>query len=98
MISNAKRGGVEFLVGIEMEFVLLESTNPVRTGNIHQSSEVRGLLTGLPETQALEEIADALIESGIQLEAYHPETAPGQVCTPSHSNCKSLIEIRPSPV
>ncbi len=62
-----------------MEFVLLESTNPVRPSNVYQPSEVKGLLTGSPEAQILEEIADALMESGIQVETYHPEDDPGQV-------------------
>lgn len=84
IVRDAKEDGVEFLVGIEMEFVLLKSTNPVRTANTasNQSSGVNALLTGLPETQVLEEIADALIQSGIHLETYHPETAPGQVRPP----------------
>lgn len=82
---EAQRNGVEFLVGFESEFILLDSTDPVRPGNHHQYSESKGLLAGLRETKVLEEIVDALIDSGIKVETWHPEAGPGQVASFSPS-------------
>jgi glutamine synthetase len=76
---EARKDGVEFLIGFESEFYLLESTDPVRVNSHHQYSEAKGLLTNLRETKALEEIVDALIDSGIKVETWHPETGHGQV-------------------
>ncbi|XP_006458139.1 hypothetical protein AGABI2DRAFT_190495 [Agaricus bisporus var. bisporus H97] len=78
IMAEAKKDGVEFLVGFESEFFLLESTSPVRIGSRHQYSEAKGFLTSLRETKALEEIVDALIDSGIKVETCHPETGHGQ--------------------
>lgn len=80
---------MEFLIGFESEFNLLTSINPVRAGSHHQYGGARGLLVGLPETKALQEIVDALIDSGVKVEACHPEAGPGQV-SPSSSLCISL--------
>jgi glutamine synthetase len=78
IVEEAKKDGVEFLLGFESEFYLLESTDPVRVNSQHQYSEAKGLLTSLRETKALEEIVDALIDSGIKVETWHPETGHGQ--------------------
>ncbi|KAF9451041.1 glutamine synthetase/guanido kinase [Macrolepiota fuliginosa MF-IS2] len=78
IVLEAADAGVEFLVGFESEFILLESTNPIRTANTHQWSGSRGISSGLIEAQVLEEIVDSLIQSGIKVEIYHPELAPGQ--------------------
>ncbi|KAF7313130.1 1,2-dihydroxy-3-keto-5-methylthiopentene dioxygenase [Mycena kentingensis (nom. inval.)] len=75
-IKNEYR--TEFLVGIESEFVLLESTDPVVPVNIHDWSASVGLLAGSREAMVLEEIADAVTASGIALEMVHAEAAPGQ--------------------
>ncbi|KAK7032848.1 1,2-dihydroxy-3-keto-5-methylthiopentene dioxygenase [Favolaschia claudopus] len=68
----------EFLVGFETEFILLKSTDPVEPASIHDFSASVGLLAGSLPTQILQEIADALVTSGIKLEMYHTEAAPGQ--------------------
>ncbi|KAJ7183147.1 hypothetical protein C8R46DRAFT_1344044 [Mycena filopes] len=68
----------EFLVGFETEFILLKSTDPTEPSNIHDFSASVGLLAGSAEAKALEEMADAITASGIVLEMYHPEAAPGQ--------------------
>ncbi|EKM82695.1 hypothetical protein AGABI1DRAFT_111276 [Agaricus bisporus var. burnettii JB137-S8] len=78
LVAEAQKDGVEFLIGFESEFNLLTSINPVRAGSHHQYGGARGLLVGLPETKALQEIVDALIDSGIKVEACHPEAGPGQ--------------------
>lgn len=43
-------------------------------------SESAALATGSPEAVACEEIAEALAEAGVDLQMYHAESAPGQVC------------------
>ncbi|KAJ7678496.1 hypothetical protein B0H17DRAFT_1161305 [Mycena rosella] len=70
--------GTEFLVGFETEFILLKSTDPVEPVNIHDFSASAGLLAGSTEATVLQEVADAIKASGIVLEMFHAEAAPGQ--------------------
>ncbi|KAJ7039583.1 hypothetical protein C8F04DRAFT_1254859 [Mycena alexandri] len=46
--------------------------------HIHDFAASTGLLAGAAQSNALEEIADAITASGIVLEMYHAEAAPGQ--------------------
>ncbi|KAF9482735.1 glutamine synthetase/guanido kinase [Pholiota conissans] len=79
VVEHAREAaGVEFLVGFETEFILLKNVQKIEAVNQHGYCNSTALLTGTPETQALEEIADALMLSGIELQAYHAEAAPGQ--------------------
>ncbi|KAF8873768.1 hypothetical protein BD779DRAFT_1705403 [Infundibulicybe gibba] len=79
VVSDAKRNlGVDFLVGVESEFILLKSVSPLEAVNEHGWSNAQALSTGTLETQAMQEIADALQEAGIELQMYHAEAAPGQ--------------------
>jgi glutamine synthetase len=75
----AKAAGAEFLVGIETEFILLKSTDPIEPVNDDGFCMSSKLSTGSTPAIVLEEIADALETSGIQLLMYHAEAAPGQV-------------------
>lgn len=68
----------EFLVGFESEFILLKSTNPVVSMNVHGWSASAGMLNGSIEAEIMEEIADSLQASGITVELFHPEAAPGK--------------------
>ncbi|KAJ7071783.1 hypothetical protein B0H15DRAFT_925748 [Mycena belliarum] len=72
--------GVEFLVGFETEFILLTSTKfPVTTvHNLQGYSNSLALPTGSVTEKALEEIVDALEASGVEVQMYHAEAAPGQ--------------------
>ncbi|EGO03198.1 hypothetical protein SERLA73DRAFT_119022 [Serpula lacrymans var. lacrymans S7.3] len=77
--EDAKRTlGVEFLVGFETEFILLKSTNPIVAVNNHGWSNSAALGAGTVESKVLEEISDALVASGIEVQMYHAEAAPGQ--------------------
>src|ERR1700761_2662829 len=78
MNSRAREAGVKFLVGIETEFVLLRSTDPIIAVNNTLWSTTSSLLTGAPETRCLEEIVDALQVSGVNVLMYHAEAGPGQ--------------------
>lgn len=69
---------VEFLVGFELEFILLSGTDPIVPVNRHGWSASEGLRTGSTAATVLEEIADALQDAGIEVQMYHPEAAPGQ--------------------
>lgn len=73
--------GVEFLVGVETEFILLKSTSPIEAVNSHGWSNSPKLPSGAVETQVLQEIAQCLQASGVELQMYHAEAAPGQVCS-----------------
>jgi glutamine synthetase len=77
--SKGKQLGVEFLVGVETEFILLKSTDPISAVNDAPYSASRGLLAGSVAEKCLEDIADALQYGGIDLLMYHTEAAPGQV-------------------
>ena len=78
MDSKANAAGVDFLVGIETEFILLRSTDPIVAVNSHVWATTAALETGASETICLEEIADALEAAGIEVLMYHTEAAPGQ--------------------
>lgn len=69
---------VQFLVGFETEFILLKSTNPIEVVNNYSWSRMAAFKTGTPEAKVLEEIADALAGSGIEVQMSHSEGAPGQ--------------------
>jgi glutamine synthetase len=76
---NGKALGVEFLVGIETEFILLKSTRPIEAVSDGPWSASRALPSGSVAAKCLEDIADALQTGGIELLMYHAEAAPGQV-------------------
>ena len=78
-ISKGKGLGVEFLVGVETEFILLTSTDPVTPAHNASWSASRALLSGSVAEKCLEDMADALQYGGIELQMYHAEAAPGQV-------------------
>ncbi|KAJ7086094.1 hypothetical protein B0H15DRAFT_923266 [Mycena belliarum] len=68
----------EFLVGFESEFILLKSTDPIEPVSIHDFAASSGLLAGSTQAVVLQEVADAIRASGIALEMFHTEAAPGQ--------------------
>ena len=72
--------GATYLVGFESEFILLKSTTqelvPVNLGDWSTSSKMQ---SGTIEYTVMEEIADCLVDAGIELQMHHPEAAPGQV-------------------
>jgi glutamine synthetase len=78
IVNKGKQLGVEFLVGVETEFILLKSTDPISAVNDAPYSASRGLLAGSVAEKCLEDIADALQYGGIDLLMYHTEAAPGQ--------------------
>ncbi|KAF8637221.1 hypothetical protein AX17_002972 [Amanita inopinata Kibby_2008] len=78
VIKARKESSVDFLVGFETEFILLKSTNPVEAVNYHNWTGTDGFPSGSVEATVLEEIADAIQASGIELQMYHAEAAPGQ--------------------
>ncbi|KAJ6567122.1 glutamine synthetase/guanido kinase [Mycena capillaripes] len=70
---------VEFLVGFETEFILLTSTAPITTvHNLQGYSNSLALPTGSIAEKVLEEIVEALEISGVEVQMYHAEAAPGQ--------------------
>ena len=70
--------GVEFLVGFESEFILLKNTMPIEAVNPHGWCDAAAFQSGTIETQVLKEITDCLKASGVELQMYHSEAAPGQ--------------------
>ena len=70
---------LSFLIGVESEFILLKQTNPtIEAVNNHGWSNSPALPSGSLEAKVLEEIADVLNATGIELQMYHAEAAPGQ--------------------
>ena len=84
--------GIQFLVGVETEFTLLKSTNPIVPVNDHQWSTTVALTTGTVESRVLEEIADGIQADGIELQMYHSEGAPGQV------RLSNLVHVGSEPI
>ncbi|KAI6098629.1 hypothetical protein EDD17DRAFT_1770051 [Pisolithus thermaeus] len=69
----------EFLVGFETEFILLTTAKPaIQAPNNHGWSRTAAFASGTAELKVLEEIAEALATSGIELQMFHSEAAPGQ--------------------
>ncbi|KAI0305256.1 hypothetical protein B0F90DRAFT_1625177 [Multifurca ochricompacta] len=78
VVNNGKASGVEFLVGVESEFILLKSKYPIEAVNDAPWSASRALLSGSDAAKCLQDIADALQIGGIEVLMYHAEAAPGQ--------------------
>ncbi|PFH47991.1 hypothetical protein AMATHDRAFT_150829 [Amanita thiersii Skay4041] len=70
--------GIDYLVGFETEFMLLQSTEPLVAAGHHRSSAFRALLTGTVVTTVMQKIADSLRSSGVELMSYHAKQGPGQ--------------------
>lgn len=71
--------GIKALIGVETEFILLSSTDPITPSNTHSWSDNLKLPSGSTEQIVMREIADNIQKAGIVLEMYHGEAAPGQV-------------------
>lgn len=79
MIRETSKRGISFLVGFEIEFILLESTLPhAEPISTHDWTTTSSIYTGSTGAIVLEEIADALQAGGVELQMYHAEAAPGQ--------------------
>ncbi|KAH8091348.1 FLU1-II [Cristinia sonorae] len=70
--------GIRFLAGVEHEFVLLSATSPATAINSADWCVSSKLSSHSREAKVLEEIADVLQKSGVELQMYHAEAAPGQ--------------------
>lgn len=77
--SEAKKMGVELLVGSEIEFTLLSSTNPIVPINDQGWALSSATYSGNPATVVMDEIAEAMEASGIELQMWHSEGGMGQV-------------------
>ncbi|KAJ7485830.1 hypothetical protein FB451DRAFT_1432791 [Mycena latifolia] len=78
VLCTARSTGIEFLVGFEIEFILLRTTEPVVPVNHHGWSSALATLLGSTESVVLEEIVRILQADGIEVQMYHSECAPGQ--------------------
>ncbi|TCD66346.1 hypothetical protein EIP91_001450 [Steccherinum ochraceum] len=78
VVRDAERVGVRFLAGVEHEFVLLSSMSPATAVNSADWTASTKLPAGSTEAAVLQEIADVLQNSQIELQMYHAEAAPGQ--------------------
>ena len=77
--------GVDFLVGFETEFILLKSTNPIEPISNHAWSSAEALRSGSTSAIVVAEMVQAIELSGIEVQIYHGEAAPGQVCHCVHN-------------
>ncbi|KAL0567716.1 hypothetical protein V5O48_014277 [Marasmius crinis-equi] len=78
-VERARDEGVEFLVGFEIEFILLSSTSPVvPVHKLEHYMSSLALPAGSVAETVLEEIVESLQECGIEVVMYHSEGAPGQ--------------------
>ena len=70
---------VDFLVGFEIEFIIFKSTRPVEAVSNQGWTTANAFLSGNIAAVVVEEIANAIQESGIELQMFHAEAAPVQV-------------------
>ncbi|KAH8671467.1 glutamine synthetase [Xylariales sp. PMI_506] len=113
VLSRSSDHGLEFLVGFELEFLVVERNpnyHPVldpeqyRTlrNDGHAWSMARAIAdTGRPGSfnSAADEILDGLEAAGIEIEQFHPESAPGQYeivlpPLPPLQACDALLHAR----
>ncbi|KAI0646184.1 FLU1-II [Trametes meyenii] len=74
-----EKAGVSFLIGVESEFILMSATAPEPVFVNHADwSAAAKTRTGSVESLVLEEIAQCLLDAGVELQMYHAESAPGQ--------------------
>jgi glutamine synthetase len=66
------------MVGFETEFMLLKSTRLLTPVNEYGYCVSAALSSGSKEAEALEEMAEAIQNAGIELLMYHAEVAPAQ--------------------
>ncbi|KAG5636329.1 hypothetical protein H0H81_008413 [Sphagnurus paluster] len=78
VLKESSDAGVDFLVGFESEFILLKSTKPVEAASYHSWTATNGFPSGSVVAATVKEIADGIQASGIELQMYHAEAAPGQ--------------------
>ncbi|EIW77468.1 glutamine synthetase guanido kinase [Coniophora puteana RWD-64-598 SS2] len=76
--ESKEKHGAEFLVGFESEFILLESTSPAKAINDSGWCSSSAFNAGTSGQKVLDEIAKCIKASGIELQMYHSESAPGQ--------------------
>jgi glutamine synthetase len=70
---------VTFLVGFETEVIFLErETFPPKPISVHSWSTSAAFRTSSLGKSIVEEIHDTLVSSGISVEQFHAESAPGQ--------------------
>ncbi|CAG8634076.1 5665_t:CDS:10 [Funneliformis mosseae] len=78
-----KEFGIDFLVGIESEFLLLRGGNanhqPYQPNAVDNTVYcAAAAYRDFSTIQTIEQILDALQDQNIELEQFHPESAPGQ--------------------
>ncbi|KAG6845088.1 hypothetical protein H0H87_000993 [Tephrocybe sp. NHM501043] len=78
VVKESSNAGINYLVGFESEFILLKSTKPVEAASNHSWTATNGFPSGSVVAKTLKEIADGIQSSGIELQMYHAEAAPGQ--------------------
>lgn len=109
-LERAAEHGLSFLMGFELEFVLMER-NPDRDSpdqyvtmrnDGHAWAQARAMADMGREgsvTTMLDEVADLLDQAGIDMEQMHPENAPGQYeivlpAMPPMEACDALLHTR----
>ncbi|MEW6495332.1 MAG: glutamine synthetase family protein [Cyanobacteriota bacterium] len=76
MVTEAKREGLEVIAAFENEFYLLKQTP---NGVVPADETVFASTLSMDLQQAvIDEMAEALIEQGMPVEQYYPESGPGQ--------------------
>lgn len=71
---------VDFLVGFESEFILLKSTSPIESISFHTANSADSVRSGSITAKAVADMVHAIELSGIEIQMYHGEASPGQVC------------------
>ncbi|KAI1842242.1 hypothetical protein JX266_011527 [Neoarthrinium moseri] len=109
-VDRAAADGLTFIMGFELEFVVMER-NPDRTSPqkfipLPNDGHAWGMARVLADvgregsfSNAIDDILDTLTEAGILIEQFHPESAPGQYeivlpPLPPMEACDNLLAMR----
>ncbi|KAH7025762.1 uncharacterized protein B0I36DRAFT_293428 [Microdochium trichocladiopsis] len=109
-LRQAAGAGLSFLIGFEIEFVVMQRTTNSSGNDAYQTLPNDGHAWGMSRVladwgrdgsfrTAVDEIMDALDHADISIEAFHPESAPGQYeivlsALPPMEACDTLLHAR----
>lgn len=109
-VEKAKDAGLEFIMGFELEFVIMERNPDRQSPEKYLTMQTDGHAWAMSRvladigregsfSSAIDEILDALEAAGIDIEVFHPENALGQYeivlpPKPPMEACESLLHTR----
>jgi len=96
--SGIAESGVSYLIGFEIEVVLLKSLQPLEPvdGGAHCWSSASSFRNGASGLACIEKVVRHLEEANISVEQWHAGSAPGQCCSRDGSKSDIRTEALPN--